>query len=98
MKYDDEYFKNMYFKALTNTLKQKIIKKYKSVKKFSDKSGIPYMTISNVLKRGIGNSSFATVLKICQAADIPMIELFDESRNSVPEEIAEFMEKFYGKD
>lgn len=95
--YTDEYIETVYYGALTATLKEKISAKYKSIKQFSDISGIPYMTISNVLKRGIGNSSIATVFKICQAAKIPFSDLLDECKHLIPEEIAEFMQNLYGE-
>lgn len=96
-RYTDEYIETVYFKALTDALKAKIKAKYKSIKQFSDASGIPYMTISNVLKRGIGNSSVGTVLRICNAAQIPFSELLDECKHVVPEDITDLMQHIYVK-
>ena len=58
-----------YDKTVTETLQSLIFSKYKNIKQFSDESGIPYMTVSNVLKRGVENSSFDTLEKICNALD-----------------------------
>ncbi len=65
-----------YDKTLTEVLKETILSKYQNVKKFSDASNIPYMTISNVLKRGVENSSLETVSKICDALEIPLYSLY----------------------
>lgn len=64
--------------ALTEALKQEISQKYKNIKQFSDASGIAYMTISNVLKRGAGNSSIITISKICKALGMSVEELFEK--------------------
>lgn len=49
----------------TQLIKTEIKRQYKSVRQFSEKSGIPYSTLSNALSKGIGGTSFETVLKIC---------------------------------
>lgn len=59
-----------YHKTLTQILKECILLEYDNIKKFSDASGIPYMTISNVLKRGVENSVFGTIQRICKALGI----------------------------
>lgn len=64
-----------YTLTLTETLKIEILKRYKNVKQFSDTSGIPYMTISSVLKRGVENSVFGTVLRICEALKMSIDDL-----------------------
>lgn len=64
-----------YDKTLTETLQSLIFSKYKNIKQFSDDSGIPYMTISNVLKRGVENSSFGTISRICDALNYPIYSL-----------------------
>lgn len=64
-----------YDKTLAQILEKKIKLRYRSIKEFSDKSGIPYMTISNVLKRGVENSSFGTIWRICDALNIRISSL-----------------------
>ena len=69
--------------GITQLIKSEIIKQYKSVRKFSEKSGIPYSTLSNALSKGIGGTSCDTVIKICnllnlkQAYDVDLT-LFNE--------------------
>ena len=50
--------------TITQLIKSEIKKQYKSVRQFSEKSGIPYSTLSNALSRGIGGTSYETVVKI----------------------------------
>ena len=69
--------------GITQLIKSEIIKQYKSVRKFSEKSCIPYSTLSNALSKGIGGTSYETVIKICnllnlkQAYDVDLT-LFNE--------------------
>ena len=55
---------------ITQLIKTEIKKQYKSVHKFSKASGIPYSTLSNALSKGIGGTSYETVIKICQMLNI----------------------------
>ena len=50
---------------ITQLIRTEIKKQYKSVRKFSEKSGIPYSTLSNALSKGMGRTSYDTVIKIC---------------------------------
>jgi DNA-binding transcriptional ArsR family regulator len=50
--------------SITEMIKKEIRAQYKSVRKFSEASGIPYSTLSNALTKGIGGTSFDTVTKI----------------------------------
>ena len=56
--------------TITKLIKSEIIRQYKSVRKFSEKSGIPYSTLSNALSKGIGGTSYETVVKICQILNL----------------------------
>ena len=53
------------------------------MRQFSEKCGIPYSTLSNALSKGIGGTSYETVIKICnllnlkQAYDIDLT-MFNE--------------------
>ena len=55
---------------ITQLIKAEIKKQYKSVRQFSEKSGIPYSTLSNALSKGIGGTSYETVIKICKLLDL----------------------------
>lgn len=46
-------------------LKQQIQQHSGSIKAFCDKAELPYMTVNNVIKRGVVNSSLNTLQKIC---------------------------------
>lgn len=80
--------------SLSETL-EKIIKiKYINTRKFAEKSGVPYMTIISVLKRGVENTTVHTLLKICDALDITIDDIFkrraydtifDKIKNNPPE-------------
>lgn len=51
---------------ITTLIKNEIKAQYKSLSKFSEASGIPYSTLSNALAKGIGGTSYDTVMKICR--------------------------------
>lgn len=55
---------------ITQLIKAEIKKQYKSVRQFSEKSGIPYSTLSNALSKGIGGTSYDTVIKICKLLNL----------------------------
>lgn len=56
--------------SITQLIKTEIIKQHKSVRQFSKKSGIPYSTLSNALSKGIGGTSYDTVIKICNLLNL----------------------------
>lgn len=56
--------------SITLLIKNEIKKQYKSISKFSEASGIPYSTLSNALSKGVGGTSYDTVVKICQLLNI----------------------------
>lgn len=56
--------------SITKLIKNEIKQQYKSVKKFSEASGIPYSTLSNALAKGIEGTSYETVVKICKLLNI----------------------------
>ncbi len=51
--------------SITLLIKNEIKRQYKSLRSFSEASGIPYSTLSNALTKGIGGTSYDTVMKIC---------------------------------
>lgn len=60
---------------IENKIKNIIIKKYGSVKRFSDKIDVPYTTIDTILKRGFMNSNVSNVIKMCNELGIDINEL-----------------------
>lgn len=59
--------------SITKLVKDEIKRQYKSVLQFSEKSGIPYSTLSNALSKGIGGTSYDTVIKICNILNLKHI-------------------------
>ena len=60
-----------------NKVLELIKEKYKSVREFSNKSGIPNSTIVSMLKNGLGGTSVDTVLLVCKYLNIDINELND---------------------
>lgn len=56
-------------------IKDLIVSKYGSVKKFSSKIKVPYTTIDTILKRGLLKSNVLNVIKICNELNIDINEL-----------------------
>lgn len=56
-------------------LKDLIIKRYGTMKDFTDHIGIPNSTFANILRRGIQNANVVNIIKICQALDISTDDL-----------------------
>ena len=59
--------------SITKLIKFEIKKQYKSVRQFSEKSGIPYSTLSNALSKGFGGTSYGTVIKICNLLNLKQV-------------------------
>ena len=51
-------------------LRNRILDNYDSLRKFAIAADIPYSSLMTILSRGIGGSSFDTVISICKALDI----------------------------
>lgn len=66
---------------LTRALELEIKFRFSNVKRFSDVSKIPYMTISNVLKRGVENSVFGTIQRICDGLELSLTALIENATN-----------------
>lgn len=60
---------------IENKIKEMIIEKYGSVKRFADKIQVPYTTIDTILKRGLLKSNVLNVIKICKELEIDIDEL-----------------------
>ena len=61
---------------ITELIKTEIKRQYKSLRRFSEESGIPYSTLSNALSKGIGSTSYDTVVRICNLLNLK--QLYDE--------------------
>ncbi len=72
--------------SITNLIKSEIKRQYKSLRKFSEESGIPYSTLSNALSKGIGGTAYDTVVKICDILNLK--QLYDT-------DVALFNEEYY---
>lgn len=56
--------------SIEDDLKALILSRYRSIREFSIKIGLPQSTIDSILHRGILNAGIGKVLKICKALDI----------------------------
>ena len=64
---------DIFLDKITKLIRSEIKKRYKSVRQFSEKSGIPYSTIFNALSKGIGGTSYQTVIKICNILNLKQV-------------------------
>ena len=55
---------------LTKLIKTEIKKQFRSVRQFSMFIGVPQSTIVTALQKGIGGTSFETIMHICEVLDI----------------------------
>lgn len=74
-------------------LKEIIIERYGSLKKFCEKIDMPWTTLDSILKRGIANSNITNVMKITKELGIDTESLAtgtirDAFRSSEPTTIA----------
>ena len=72
--------------SITTLIKNEIKAQYKNIHRFSEASGIPYSTLSNALTKGIGGTSYDTVVKICSLLNI---------KQSCDDVILHFNDEFY---
>ena len=56
--------------AIEQTLKDLILKRYNSIREFTQVADIPYTTLDSILKRGVSNASIGNILKICKALSL----------------------------
>lgn len=63
--------------SIEHLLESEIKLRFKTIYHMSEKTGIPYMTISNVLKRGVFNTTLGTLEKICNALDFNVSSLLE---------------------
>lgn len=62
-------------------LRNLILDRYTSLRRFAIESDIPYSTLMTLLSRDIGGASFDLVLRICRKLEIDPFELY--SQNSI---------------
>ena len=62
---------------LESKIKELIISRYGSLKKFSEKINMPWTTLDSILKRGIANSNITNVLKITRELGLDVEKLVD---------------------
>lgn len=62
---------------LEATLKEDIISKYGSLKRFCETIDMPWTTLDSILKRGVSNSNITNVLKITKELGIDTERLVD---------------------
>ena len=72
--------------SITSLIKKEIKRQYSTLKHFSEISGIPYSTLSNALAKGVGGTSYETVVKVCKLLNI---------KQSYDSELVLFNEKFH---
>lgn len=65
---------------MEDEIKKIIIKRYGSMRSFSDKIGIPNTTVVSILDRGISNSNISNVMKMCKELNISVDKLIDENK------------------
>lgn len=56
-------------------LRNLILDKYISLRKFSIAADIPYSSLMTILERGVSGASFDTIMKICHALEIDPDEI-----------------------
>lgn len=55
-------------------LRNLILDKYASLRRFAAEADIPYSTLMTLLSRDMGGASFDVVMKICQKLEIDPVE------------------------
>ncbi len=57
-------------------LRNLILDRYQSLRRFAIEADIPYSTLMTLLSRDLGGASFDVVMKICRALEIDPMELY----------------------
>lgn len=81
---------------LTNTIYTEIKRQYKSVRRFALNIGIPQTTLASALKNGIGGTSYDTVVKICEALNIKLVNY--ENPIKIDDDTLIFLKKYNALD
>ena len=56
-------------------LRNLILDRYTSLRKFANDADIPYSTLMTLLSRGVGGASFDIVIRICKILGVDPLEL-----------------------
>ncbi|AUM91546.1 hypothetical protein [Clostridium botulinum] len=56
--------------SVEESLKELILNKYRSLREFTLKIGMPYSTMDTILKRGVDKANIINILKICNELNI----------------------------
>lgn len=56
--------------SVEESLKELILSKYRSLREFTIKIGMPYSTMDTILKRGVDKANILNILKICNELNI----------------------------
>lgn len=59
-------------------LRNLILDRYSSLRRFAIEADIPYSTLMTILSRDVGGASFDVVVKICKQLKIEPTELYDD--------------------
>lgn len=60
-------------------LRNLILDRYTSLRRFSIEADIPYSTLMTLLSRDIGGASFDVVIKICKKLQIDPMEIYSDN-------------------
>ena len=63
--------------TIENQLRELILLNYGSLREFTFNIGLPYSTLSTILKNGIMTANISNVVKICDALNIKINELVE---------------------
>lgn len=83
---------------LESKIKELIITRYGSLKKFSEKIDMPWTTLDSILKRGIANSNITNVLKITRELGLDAEKLVDGELSFISEESTTLAAHFDGEE
>lgn len=83
---------------LESKIKELIISRYGSLKKFSEKINMPWTTLDSILKRGIANSNITNVLKITRELGLDAEKLVDGELLFTSEESTTLAAHFDGEE
>ena len=84
--------------TIENQLRELILLKYGSLREFTFNIGLPYSTLSTILKNGIMTANISNVVKICNALSIKIDELVEDRLvENIPGEKLVDVEKIFNQ-
>lgn len=69
--------------SIEDQLKNEILRRYKTVKGFSEHIGVPNSTVNSMFKRGIKNAGIVSMIKIFSALDLDIASVADGSLRKI---------------